>query len=161
MVISCLLLRNLAQREPIQDLISQQQIPIILTLPGMEDRRSRRLDPMREFLTMPTKHQLEQFCHRLGILPDLSFGRGIENSETGIDVPFVGVYPERQVDLDVLDASDIAVDFPGELVVGSPGCSHTQEGCMGYGLGVSGDDVVLLGCEMDMFGAEARKDFLD
>lgn len=44
---------------------------------------------------------------------------------TGVDVPFVAVDAQCDVNLDVLDAATPFRDFPGELVVCVPGRAHT------------------------------------
>ena len=76
-------------------------------------------------------------------------------------MPFVGVYPEGQVYLDILNAAYIAAYLPWKLIVGPPCRAHTQEGGMGNSLSVSRDDIVLFGREVHMFRAKARKDLFD
>src|SRR4051812_45800339 len=36
-------------------------------------------------------HELEQFGHRVGVLPNLLLGGGVQDCQAGIDVPFVAV----------------------------------------------------------------------
>lgn len=110
---------------------------------------------------MTSKHQLVEICNRLCVLLDLLFGVRIENCEAGIDVPFLRVDAESQVDLDILDATDIPGYLPGELLVGVPGFSHAEKGCMSNSLGVGSDAVMLAGGEVDMFGTQAGEDMLD
>ena len=110
---------------------------------------------------MSSEHQLEQLRHRRRILPDLCFGRGIQDGKTCIDMPFIRVYPEGQVYLDILNATYVAAYLPWKLVVGPPCRAHTQKRGMGNSLGVSRNDIVLLGREMHMFRAKAREDLVD
>lgn len=65
-------------------------------------------------------------------------------------MPFLGVDTQGEVDLDILDAAHVAGYFPGKLLVGVPGLTHGEEGCMGDGLGVSGYAVVFGGGEVDV-----------
>lgn len=92
---------------------------------------------------------------------DLLFGIGIEDSETGVNVPFLGVDSEGKVDLNVLNSTDVAGYFPGELGVGVPGLAHGEEGGVGHGLGVCCDAVVLDSGEVHLRGVQAGEDLLD
>jgi hypothetical protein len=76
-------------------------------------------------------------------------------------VPFLGVDAQGEVDLDVLDAADVAGDFPGKLLVRVPGFAHREESRVSHGLGVGGDAVVFTSGEVVVFGAEAGEDMLD
>lgn len=153
MVVGCPpLLRYFPQRKSIQHLVPQQQF-MIPTF-SLEDCRSSRLDPFLQRFTMSAEHQLEQLGHGLGVLPDLLLGGRVQDGETGVDVPFVRVDPEGDVDLDVFDATDIPVDLPRELVVGLPCCTHAEEGGVCDGLGVGGDPVVFFRREVDVLGTE-------
>ncbi len=152
-IVGCpFLLRYFPQRKSIQHLVPQQQF-MISTI-SFEDRRSSRLDPFLQRFTMSTEHQLEKLGHGLGVLPDLLLGCRVQDGETGVDVPFVRVDPESDVDLDVFDAADIPVNFPRELVVGLPCCAHAEEGGVCDGLGVCSDPVVCFRREVDVLGTE-------
>lgn len=105
---------------------------------------------------MPANHELVQLSHGLGVLTDLFFRGWVKDGEAGVDVPFVGVDPERDVHLDVLDASYPSSDLPWKLVVRSPCGSHTQEGSMGDSLRIRRDVVVHLAGEVDVAGSETR-----
>ena len=76
-------------------------------------------------------------------------------------MPLLAVDAEHGVDLDVLDAADVAAELPGELGVCVPGLAHAEEGGVGDGLGVGGDAVVLQGREVDEARAEAGEHRLD
>ena len=148
------LLRYLSQRKPVQDLVSQQQIATTTT--SFEHSPSGGFDPLLQRLTMTPEHQLEQFGDGLRVLADLFLRGWVEDSKTGIDVPFVGVDPESDVYLDVLNAAYVTVDFPGKLVVCVPGGAHAEKGGVCDGLRVCCDPVVCLRCEVDVLGAETR-----
>ena len=152
------LLGHFAQGKSIQHLVIQQQLS--LSQPAHEDCISSSLDPPRQFFSMPTKHELEQLSYRLGILLDLLLRRRVEDCKACVYVPLVRVYAQRNVDLDILDAADVAVDLPRELVVGTPCGAHAQEGGVRDSLRVGGDAVMHRRCEVDVFGAEAREDLL-
>lgn len=94
-------------------------------------------------------------------MSDLFLGRGIENSETGVDVPFVRIDAESDVDLDVLDSAYPAIDFPGKLIVGVPCSAHAQESGVRHSLGIGCDAVVHLAAKVDILGFEGLKDALD
>ncbi len=65
-------------------------------------------------------------------------------------MPLLGVDAKREVDFDILNATNVTGYFPGELLVGMPGFAHTQECRMGYGLRVGSDTVMLCSREVDM-----------
>lgn len=152
MIVRCPFLRYFPQRKPIQHLVSQQQF-VVATL-AFEHRRSRRFDPFLQCFAMPTEHQFEKFGHGLGVLPDLLLGGRVQDGETGVDVPFVRVDPEGDVDLHVFDAADITVDLPRELIVGLPCRTHAEEGGVCDGLGVRGDPVVRFCREVYVLGTK-------
>ena len=152
MVVRCPFLRYFPQRKSIEHLVSQQQF--VIPTRALEDRRSGRLDPLLQRFAVSTEHQLEKLRHGLGILPDLLLGGRVQDGETGVDVPFVRVDSEGDVDLDVFDAADIAVDLPGKLVIGPPCRTHAEEGGVRDGLGVCGDSVVCLRREIDVLRAK-------
>lgn len=153
----------LAQAEAVQEFVFQQQLVIVgsLLVHVAEDSTSRRFDALPQFFLVSAKHELEQLGDRLGILLDLFLCRGVHNGKTGIDVPFVRVDAEHDVDLDILDTADVTGNLPWELVVRGPGASHAEKGCMCNGLGVSSDSVVCLCAELDMLRIEARKNILN
>lgn len=94
-------------------------------------------------------------------MSDLFLGRGIKNSETGVDVPFIRVDAESDINLNVLDSAYPAIDFPWELVVGVPCSAHAQESGVRHGLGISCDTVVHLAAKVDILRFEGFKDALD
>jgi hypothetical protein len=102
------------------------------------------MDAVAQFVAVARKHEFEELGDRLGVLFDLGLSSRIEDGEAGVDVPFVGEDAQRDVHLDVLDAADVARDFPGELLVGCPSGAHAQEGGVGDGLRVGCYAVVLL-----------------
>lgn len=124
MVVSHTFRRQLPQREPIQNLIPQEKISS-----GVfgEDSCTRGLDTLCQLFPMTAQHQLEQLGYRLGILLDLLLSRRIEDCETSVDVPFVGIDTKRDIDLNVLDTSDVARDLPGKLLVSRPCSAHAVE----------------------------------
>ena len=107
------------------------------------------------------EHELVEVGDAAGVLGDLLPGLGVEDGEAGVDVPLLAVDAEHGVDLDVLDAADVAAELPGELGVCVPGLAHAEEGGVGDGLGVGGDAVVLQGREVDEARAEAGEHRLD
>ena len=99
---------------------------------------------------MSAKHELKQIGNRLRILSYLFFGIWIEDRKACVDVPFLGVDAERQVNLDILNTADIASNLPGKLRISMPRFAHTKECCMCDCLGIS-SDAIMLGCgKMDM-----------
>lgn len=160
-VVLQLALRHLPQAEPVQQVVPQQQLLALgLLVRPAKYGFPRCVHAPRQLRPVPREHQLEQLRHGLGVLLDLLAGVGVEDGEAGIDVPFVGVDAQGDVDLDVLDATNVAGRFPWELVVGGPRGAHAEEGGVGHGLGVGGDAVVLLACEVDVLGLQAREDVL-
>ena len=103
----------------------------------------------------------------------LGAGRGVKNGEAGVDMPFIGVDAECDVDFYVFNTGGIPGDFPGKLTVSMPCCAHAErcmlvrasrggvrytepeKGCMGDSLGVCSNSIVLGSTEVDYFGAEA------
>lgn len=73
-------------------------------------------------------------------------------------MPFVGVDAEGYVNFYVLDAADVAPDFPGKLPVCCPCGAHAEECGVRHGLRVCGDAVVDFGAEVDLGGVEAGED---
>ena len=102
---------------------------------------------------MTTEHEFVQLSDTSRVLFDLFLGSWIEDRKTGVDVPFVAVDTQRDVDLDVLDAADVTRYLPGELPVGSPGSTHGQEGSVGHGLCVGCYTVVYFGSQFDVFAS--------
>lgn len=119
------------------------------------------LDALGELEALALKYQLEQLRDRGRVLADLAPSGRVEDGQAGVHVPLVTVDTQCHVDLDVLDAARPALLLPGELVVGSPGRAHAQEGGVRHRLGVSRDAVVLLGRQMHELGLEARQDVGD
>lgn len=107
------------------------------------------------------QHELVQLCGAARILRDLFAGLRIEDCEASVDVPTCRVNPHGEVDLDVLNPTDVPRAFPGELLHGVPGFAHREEGGMGDGLSVGGDAVVLTRCQVNMFAVKAAEDRLD
>lgn len=136
------------QRESIKDLIPQQKV-LSLGI-RFEDCGTSLFDPLLQLVSFPFDHQLVKLRHGFCILSDLFLGRGIENSETGVDVPFVRIDPESDVDLDVLDSAYPTIDFPGKLIVGVPCSTHAQESSVRHSLGVGCDAVVHLPAKVDI-----------
>ena len=74
---------------------------------------------------MAAKHQLEELSDRLSILPNLLLRPLIQDCQTCIDVPLVGVNAQHNVAFDVLNTTNIPIHLPGKLVVRMPGRAHT------------------------------------
>lgn len=51
--------------------------------------------------------------------------------------------------------------FPGELIIGAPGCAHAEKGGVGDGLGVGRDAVVIEGGEVYLSGRKAGENAFD
>lgn len=128
---------------------------------GSKDLLPRREEAVAETGQVALEHELVQVGHAAGVLRDLLPRLRVQDRQTGVDVPLGRVDPDGQVDLDVLDAADVAAHHPGELAVRVPGLAHRQEGGMGHSLRVRGDAVVLLGAEVDKVGLEAGEHGLD
>ncbi len=153
--------RLLSQTKPIEQIILQQQLILAILLRLPEYSCPGGVDPLRECFPMPTKHEFEQLRDTLSILPYLLPSRRVQDSQTGVDVPFIRVDAQHKIDLHVLDPTDVARDLPRELVVGLPGGAHGEECGVRDCLGVGGDAVVLFGGEVDKVGLEAGQDLLD
>ncbi len=97
----------------------------------------------------------------MSVLTDLLFGVRVQDGETGVNVPFLGVDSESQVDLDILNTTDISSDLPRKLSISMPGFTHTKEGGMGDSLSICCDAVMLCCGEIDVSGAKTRKHMLD
>ena len=144
--------RPIGQREPIQYLVLQQQI--LSFGARSENRGTCSLHSTLKLIPVPSNHQFVQVSHRLSILANLLLRRWVEDGEPGIDVPFVRVDAQGDIDLDILDTAHPSSMLPGELIVGLPSGSHAQESSMGDSLCIRCDAVVHLAGEIDMFGAE-------
>lgn len=92
---------------------------------------------------------------------DLSPCRGVKDSKASINMPFIRVDPECDVDFYVFDPGRPSGGFPGELTIGVPGGTHAEEGGVGNGLGVRSNAVVFGGRKVDGFAAEAAEDFFN
>jgi hypothetical protein len=162
MIVLQLALRHLAQAKPIQQIIPQQQLlPLLLLVRAAKHRFPRRIHAPTQLRLVAREHQLEQLGDAFSILLDLLLGVGVEDGQAGVHVPLVRVDAEGDVDLDVLDAADVARRFPGELVVGGPCGAHAEEGGVRHGLRVGGYAVVLLARQVYVLGLQAREDALD
>ena len=75
-------------------------------------------------------------------------------------MPLVTVDAKGDVHLHVLDAANVARDFPRELLVCFPRRAHGQESGVSNCLGVCSNAVMSLGGEVYMFGLEAAEDTL-
>ncbi len=151
MVVFEALLRDLAEAEAIEDIVFEQQF-----LPDSapaEDGFSGRQDALPQLVSVAGEHELEELRDGLGVLLDLLLGVWVQDGEAGVDVPFVGVDAQGDVDLDVLDAADVARVFPRELLVRLPRGAHAEECGVRDGLRVCRDTVVLFAGEIDMLGA--------
>lgn len=149
---------NLAQRKLIQHFVLEEQVARGLR---SKDSGARGVYAGAQFVFLAREHELEELGHAFGVLLDLLLRRGIQDREAGVDVPFVCVDAERDVDFDVLDAADVARQFPRELVVGQPGGAHGEEGRVRYGLRVGGNAVVLLRGEVDVLGFQTGEHCFD
>lgn len=153
MVIFQPLLGNLAEAEAVEDLVLEQEILVHAT--GAKDGVLGGHDARAELFLVAAEEELEELGDGLGVLLDLLLGVRVEDGKSGVDVPFVCVDTQRDVDLDVLDAAYVPRVLPGELVVGHPGGAHAEEGGVRDGLRVCGDTVVLLAGQVDVLGPQA------
>lgn len=152
--------RLLTETEAINKLFIQQQF-LAVSLLLSENSLLSRIHSLPQTLRITREHQLKQLRDALRVLSQLCFGGGIQNRETGVDVPFVAVDPEHEVDLDVFDSARVSAQFPRELVVGLPGRAHGEEGRVRDGLCVCRDAVVH-GCrDPHEFWLETAQDVFD
>ena len=79
----------------------------------------------------------------------------VEDRETSVDMPFLAVDTDCQIDLDMLDATDVTAHHPRELVVRMPCFAHGKECRMSNGLCIGGDAVMFFRCEVDKIRLEA------
>lgn len=110
---------------------------------------------------MATEHQFVQLRHRLCILSNLLLRRRVENGQARIHVPLVRIDAEGDVDLHVLDTTNVSSDLPWELIVGLPSCAHAEEGSVCNRLRVRCDAVMRFSSEIDVLGSETREDALN
>lgn len=149
----------LAQAEAVEDVVFEQgTVAPFGRVFFAKDLFLRCVDSLSEFVCSTLQHEVVQLRGALGELIDLSMRLGVQDGEAGIDVPFLGVDAQHEVDLDILDPADVAGAFPGELLVGVPCLAHGEEGGVGDGLGVGRDTVMFLGGEIDNFGVQAAED---
>ena len=155
--------RFLSQTELIKQIILQEQLmPIVTCLIHVSKHGfTCRFDALAQLFFMTSQHQLEQIGDGFSILLDLAFGSRVQDGQAGVNVPFVRIDAESDVDLHILNTTHISRHFPGELVVGRPSRAHGEESCMGDCLCVCGDAVVSFGCEFDVLAFETRQDFGD
>lgn len=62
---------------------------------------------------MTSQHQLEQIGDGFSILLDLAFGSRVQDGQAGVNVPFVRIDAESDVDLHILNTTHISRHFPG------------------------------------------------
>lgn len=148
-----------AEREPVQNLIFQQKILAFGAC--SENRRSCIPDSALEFLSAALNHELVKVCHRFRILADLCLCCWVKNGKAGINVPFVCVDAQSDVDLDVFDTSDPTGHLPGELLVCVPCSTHAKERRVCNRLGVCGNAIVHFTSKVDILRTETRQDILD
>lgn len=159
MIVWCPLLWHPPKREPIQNVVSQEQI--FLARLRAEHSCTSSLDAFFKLFSVAAKHQLEELGNRFGILPDLSLGPSIQNGKTSVDMPFVGVDTKHNIAFYVLNTANVAVDLPRKLIIGEPCGAHTQESGMSDSLCIRCNSVMLLGSQIDHVGIEARENVLD
>ena len=107
-----------------QNVIAQKEFGPGACVRGAKDELAGGPDPGFEGGAVAGEHEFEELGYRGGVLEDLLPRGRVEYREAGVDVPFVGVDAQGDVDLDVLDAAGPTRDFPGELAVGMPGGAH-------------------------------------
>ena len=83
------------------------------------------VDSFSETFFVCGEHKFEYFCRTTSELVDLVTSGGVEDGETGVDVPFVGVDSQHDVNLHCFDAFDVVPMFPGVTLLACPGCAHT------------------------------------
>lgn len=110
---------------------------------------------------MTSKHELVEICDTLCVLTDLLLGVRIENRETSIDMPFLGIDTKGKVDLHVLDAADVTSYLPWKLGIGVPCFAHGKECSVSDSLGIRCDAVMLGGRQVDVSTTKAGKDSFD
>lgn len=99
-------------------------IPFLLPRPAKHPF-PRLIHSLPEGILLLLDHELEDIRRALGVHPDLFPCRRVEDREAGVDVPFVAVDAEGDVDFDDFDAADVSFGFPGIVLAVFPRCSHT------------------------------------
>lgn len=110
---------------------------------------------------MSAKHQLEQLGHAFSILAYLLPSAGVQDRETSIDMPFIAVDAQHEINLDVFDPADVAWDVPGKLVIGLPCSTHAEEGGVRHGLRICCYTVMRICGDGDELGLKAGQDAFD
>lgn len=150
------------QTEAVQQPIPEQRplLPLWGAL-GTENPVPRRQHPLPQLVGPALEHELVQLRGGASVLVYLLAGLWVEDGQPGVDVPLLRVDSQHQVDLCVLDASDVPRPFPGELLGRVPRLAHGEEGGVRHGLRVGRDSVVLAGREYHLCGVEALEDGFD
>lgn len=107
------------------------------------------------------EHEFIEISDTAGVLSNLFSCFGVENCQAGVDVPFLAVDAQHDVDFDVFDTADVTTQLPGELAVSVPCFAHGEESGVRDGLGVCCDAVMFFSGKVDKLGAEAGKDGFD
>lgn len=163
MVIPHALLWHFAERELVEHFILEKRL-VIKT--SREHGGACCLDSSRQLMAVSFQHQLEKLGDRLCVLLDLLFRGRIEDGEPGVDMPLIRVDSQRQVYLDVFNASEVSAYHPRELFVGGPCCAHAnvcedvwrrerssyspEEGRMCDRLSISCDAIMCFGGEINV-----------
>lgn len=114
--------RQFREWEPIKDFVLKKQSSACIRF---ENCCTCGLDPVCQLFTMTTKHELVKLSNGLWILLDLLLSRGIQYCKASVNMPFVWVDAKSNIDLDILDATNISVDLPWKLIVCCPSRAHT------------------------------------
>lgn len=161
----------LAQAELVQRLVVEQGLVVGPVLVGggtrndaaaaAKDALLGRVDAGAQLVPFALEHELVQLCRALGVLLNLLAGFGVKDGQAGVDVPLLAVDSQHNVDLDVLDAANVAGRLPRVLLHAVPGLAHGEKGRVSDGLRVGCDMVVLLGRQVDMSALKASQDSLN
>lgn len=122
---------------------------------GAEDLLAGGEDARAQLVLVAPQHQLVELGDGAGVLGDLLARLRVEDREPRVHVPLLVVDAHHQVDLDVLDAADVARALPGELRRRVPRLAHAEEGRVRHRLRVRRDAVVLVRRQVHVLGAEA------
>lgn len=152
---------GLAERKRVEDRVLDEGPLVLAPRLGAKDLVARGKHAPAQAGQVADEHELVEVGDAARVLRDLLARLGVEDGEAGVDMPFLAVDAQHEVDFDVFDAADVAAHGPRELPVGVPRLAHGEESGVCDGLRVGRDAVVLSRGEVHEFGPEAAQHRLD
>lgn len=79
---------------------------------AFEDLPAGAVEPLAEFLALAFEHELEELRDAFGVLVDLQARGRVQDGKARVDVPFIRVDAEHDVDLHRFDSADVFAFLP-------------------------------------------------